>query len=464
MLGNETTLSRDYYFLTELAVALCFFSHYTVSYQFDKGHVFMDRLYQKPILVDMWQEDKQFMNARNGFYVAGTGGGKSVTAANVVQQNIEEGTKTIVVEFGQSFASLIKLYPDKSFHFKYDGTTPLGINPFIVDDHKKVTNDKIRTLAVLVLKFWGVKKIREDDHQVNSVNMVLKNYYKNTVSNHSFPDFYDYVEANHERILAEEKIDNEYFDTKSFLHQCRRFIKGGVYENVTTVGDLEKTITTKDFVVFELTEIKKDPFLMSIVMLILFDTVENKILSDRSVRGEMIFDEYAETAQIRDMLSGEDIHSTVAFCFQKFRKENGAVKIIVQSPSQLPDNEFTKSIIANTQLLIVLPTDDVVYNAIVRLFEMEDQQQIRLMKSIGRNYRTEHPYNEIFISFSFRMVMVVRLELSPRKKLAYQTDGKDWSWITARHKELSTADNSMSSIPMETAILEYQQLSKQQKN
>ena len=41
---------------------------------------------------------------------------------------------------------------------------------------------------------------------------------------------------------------------------------------------------------------------------------------------------------------GEDIsiHSAVAFCYQKIRKENGAVMTIVQSPDQLPDDEFTK--------------------------------------------------------------------------------------------------------------------------
>lgn len=44
------------------------------------------------------------------------------------------------------------------------------------------------------------------------------------------------------------------------------------------------------FIVFELTKIKKDPFLISVIMTILFDTIENKILSDRSVRGMLIFE------------------------------------------------------------------------------------------------------------------------------------------------------------------------------
>ena len=43
---------------------------------------------------------------------------------------------------------------------------------------------------------------------------------------------------------------------------------------------------------------------------------------------------------------------------------------IVQSPDQLPDDEFTKGMITNTQLLYILPTTDVVYRAVEKRFEM----------------------------------------------------------------------------------------------
>ena len=47
-----------------------------------------------------------------------------------------------------------------------------------------------------------------------------------------------------------------------------------------------------------------------------------------------------------------DIHQTVAFFYQKIRKENGAVMTIIQSPFQAAGNEYTKGIIANTQLVV----------------------------------------------------------------------------------------------------------------
>jgi len=60
-----------------------------------------------------------------------------------------------------------------------------------------------------------------------------------------------------------------------------------------------------------------------------------------------------------DTATGSGIHSSVAFCYQKIRKENGAVYTIVQTPDQLPDDENTKNIIGNTDMLFVLPTKEV---------------------------------------------------------------------------------------------------------
>jgi conjugal transfer ATP-binding protein TraC len=448
VLGNNHLLSPSYYFLTELSIALCFFTHYTNYKEFTEGTIFMDRLYQKPILVDLWQADKQFMNARNGMIVASTGGGKSVTALNIIQQNLERGIKQIVVEFGQSFSSLIKLYPDTSIHIKYDGKTPLGINPFRLNEGEAISNEKIRTLVQIVIKFWRIKDIREDMKQVTSLNKIIKNYYTNISSNHSFEHFYAYVKENNDAILKSENIDQNYFDTQSFLHICSEFLPGGMYENVTKTSDIEDKMLTKDFVVFELTEIKKDPFLISIIMLILFDTVENKILSDRSVRGELYFDEYAETATLKDIFTGEDIHSTTSFCFQKFRKENGAVRVIIQSPSQLPDNNYTKSMIANSQLLIVLPTTETVYEDIIKMFSIKTNRHIQLMKSIKNNFSTAPKYSEVFVRFEDKHAIAVRLELSPKKYLAFQSEGEIW----ARINQLSLKYKGN----MEEAINEYQ--------
>ncbi len=163
----------------------------------------------------------------------------------------------------------------------------------------------------------------------------------------------------------------------------------------------------------------------------------------------LIFDEYAESQSIKDTFSGADIHSTVAFCYQKLRKENGAVGTIVQSLAQLPDNEYTKGIIANTQLLYVLPANEIVYDQTVEAFHIKNRSHVNLMKSIRNDFSGVRPYSEIFIRFMDSYATVVRLELSPEKLLAFQTDGEKWNKLQEIYKEAGS---------METAIEKYKQL------
>jgi hypothetical protein len=449
VIGRESNLDKDYLFLSDLHSSLCLNINYTNFKDDDEGTLFADRIFQVPLRKDLWDAKKKRIAARNGIIVASTGGGKSVTALNIIQQDIEAGVKTIVVEFGKSFYQITKLYPDKSLHVDYDGQSPLGINPFRCDG--KPDNEKIKTLVNLILKFWRMPMIASDTKQVVSLTKIVQQYYNDVLSNHSFPDFYNYVIKKGDSIYKQLEIEHEYFDLTSFKHICSEFIPGGFYENVCAYSPLEEQLAEKDFIVFELTKIKKDPFLVSVIMTILYDTIENKILSDRSVRGKLIFDEYAESQAIKDLASGTDIHSTVAFFYQKLRKENGAIITVIQTPSQLPDNEYTKGMIANTQILYVLPATEVVYDDVITAFKIKNESQINLMKSIKNDFSNKRPYSEIYMRFGDTYATVVRLELSREKFLAFQTDGEDWQAIQNLYEKTGS---------METAIGEYKSLKK----
>lgn len=430
VIGRENNLSRSYFFLTELSLPVSMFINHSVFTGDQEGILFNDRVFQIPFRLDTWDEQKRRIPARNGLYIASTGGGKSSTCLNAVEQEIRQGTKVICVEFGQSFLAVSRLYPELSAHIDYDGVTPLGVNPFFIASREEITADKLNTLAVLVLKFWRQREIIEDAKQYVSLVKILQDYYDETAAGHSFPHFYQYVKANFTTIIERREIPQEYFDLNSFLHICSQFLPGGTYENVCKQeGSNEALIREKDFIVFELTRIKKDPFLVSIILTIIFESVENKILANRAIRGKLYLDEYAETATMKDNFSGEDVHSTVAFFYQKLRKENGSVHAIIQSPAQLPDNNYTKSIIANTQLLYVLPTTESVYHDIIQSFKINNPAHIQLMKSIRNDFTGPRPYAEIFVRFGDNYATVVRLELCREKFLAFQTDGIVWQGL-----------------------------------
>lgn len=71
------------------------------------------------------------------------------------------------------------------------------------------------------------------------------------------------------------------------------------------------------------------------------------------------------------------------------------------------------------------------------------------MKSIRNDFSGVRPYSEIFIRFMDSYATVVRLELSPEKLLAFQTDGEKWNKLQEIYKEAGS---------METAIEKYKQL------
>lgn len=433
VLGCCNKLDPSLFFLTDTGVANTLFINYSVFRDDPAGALFCDRIFQKPLRKDIWDEGKKRISARNALMFSATGGGKSATTASLIESDIIDGTIPIVVEFGKSFLNLSRVYADIAIHIDYDGVRPLGINPFYIKDKSELTPEKIKSLTVMVLKFWREKVIRESTLQAVSLTKIIKDYYSHVESGHSFQGFYLFLKDSYAEIIERQQIPAEYFNLESFLHICSEFMPGGIYESVccpsAAKGDYEDIIRNKQLVIFELTQVKKDPFLVSVLLAVIIDTVENKILVDRSKRGKLYLDEYGETSAIKDNFTGEHVHSTVAYYFQKFRKENAAIYAILQTPDQLPPSPDTDGILANTPLIYVLPTNEKVYASVIAACHIKNPTHINLMKSIKNNFSGPRPYAEVFIRFGEQHATVVRLEFSREKLAVFQTDGPDWSFL-----------------------------------
>ena len=338
------------------------------------------------------------------------------------RQLLDKDFTVVGVEFGNSFKQLCYLYPEIAIHIEYDQNQPLGINPFDLGG-SPMTPEKEETLVALCLRFW--QNSSTDPNLTVALRKMLSQYYCDVSQGHSFPGFYTYLTQNYESLCEKCDIRPNYFDIDSFRHVCSEFMPGKSYANLCAAEGVASSLSDKRFIHFELTKVKANPFVASVVMSLLFDVINNKILSDPSKKGYIIFDEYAETAQMKSSNSLQgDIHQTVAFFYQKIRKENGAVMTIIQSPFQLPENEYTKGIIANTQLLYVLEGTEVVYDAVIKTFMIKNNAHINQMKSIQNNYDCTHPYSECWIRFGENYALTVRLEASARKYLAFQTQGE----------------------------------------
>lgn len=440
--GQISCMPGQYLILTTLPIAICLFLQCSGYRNDDEGIYVHDRMYQIPLRKDIWDAGKKRVNARNGMIIAGTGGGKSAFTLNFTQQLIEQDYTCIVVEFGKSFSQLCRLYPDVSLHVDYDGKTPLGINPFDLQG-KELDNNDLEMLSGIIQRYWKHMFTKDESEKEVALTRFIQDYYEHVPKGHSFEDFYHYVDGNYKTILERKNVAGKYFDLESFKLNCGEFLPGQRYENVCK--DTKIDFSGKKFIVFELTQIKQDRFLSNFVMSMIFTIIQKKLLSDRSKRGVLIFDEYAETAQMVDTATGTGVHSSVAFCYQKIRKENGAVYTIVQTPEQLPDDENTKNIISNTDMLFVLPTKEVIYQSIIDRFKLTRDYQIALMKSMRNNFSGPRPYSECFMRMGENYATVTRLEFSREKYLAFQTEGEIWSELEDKARRMS----------MQDAIMEY---------
>jgi len=435
--GQISCMPKEYLVLTTLPIAICLFLQCSEYMNDNEGIFVHDRMYQIPLRKDIWDAAKKRVNARNGMIIAGTGGGKSAFTLNFTQQLIEQDYTCIVVEFGKSFSQLCKLYPEISLHVDYDGKTPLGINPFELQG-KELDNNDLEMLSGIIQRYWKHMFTKDESEKEVALTRFIQDYYEQVSSGHNFENFYRYVTENYNDILKRKNVVSKYFDLESFKLNCGEFMPGQRYENVCK--DIQMDFASKKFIVFELTQIKQDRFLSNLVMSMIFSIIQKKLLSDRRKRGILIFDEYAETAQMTDTATGTGIHSSVAFCYQKIRKENGAVYTIVQTPEQLPDDENTKNIISNTDMLFVLPTKEVIYQSIIDKFKITRDYQIALMKSMRNNFSGPRPYSECFMRMGENYATVTRLEFSKEKFLAFQTEGEIWSELEEKTKRMSMQD------------------------
>lgn len=87
-----------------------------------------------PVIIDLWDEEKNRINARNFFIIVPTGFGKSFNANHLFRQYYEEGSKTVIIDLGGSYKKLSALYPNDTAYITYEEGKPLGINPFSLND------------------------------------------------------------------------------------------------------------------------------------------------------------------------------------------------------------------------------------------------------------------------------------------------------------------------------------------
>ena len=341
--GFASEFTNGDLYVTDLKHALCLWINNSNYRNDPQGIIFNERLFNIPVIKDLWDEGKKRIKARNFAIFAPTGEGKSFLANNILRQFFESGTRLVIIDLGGSYSKFAKLYPEDHIILRYEQGMNLGINPFYIQHTDDLGPERIEDLTAFILELSasGLKVAKEK--QVALKKIVLA-YYRQVDKQHSLQSFYRYISEKHATFEKELGIPTEFFDPIHFLHIMSEYVGEGIYSFLfESQEDQTYKIEDKRMIIFELDEVKDNREILSVMLKLIKSAIQRTIWKNRSEKGIILFDEFAK------QLKFENVLESVEFYYQAIRKQNGAIGIILQSINQLPENATSASILENTQ-------------------------------------------------------------------------------------------------------------------
>ena len=437
--ANASCLNNENVYLTDIRAAVSLFVFNSSYKNDDTGVVLNERIFNTPVVYDFWDERRRRKTSRNFAIIASTGRGKSFTAQHVLRQLIEQDVVTVIIDCGDSYLKLCKLFPPEDVaHFKYIEGESLGLNPFALSDPSELTALKIDEVCEFV---WTLikKDVTPTANERTSLRSIVNYYYsiEEDYTACSWHSFYTFVKLNKDNICAAAGIDNSdnsFFNVEEFIHGGKDFIDDGAYASLLKVDrDISTDLKGKKLVVFELDNIKDNKLLLSIELQAISETVHRTIWSDKTKRGIVFYDEFAKQIQFPEILN------RVAYQTQAIRKQNGAAGIVLQTLNQLPETPEGRSIIDNIETFIFLEGSDYSTSEERLKLSRHDKSQ---MHSLASKFSGERKYSEVYIKAN-KYGNVYRIEVAPEVFFAYQTEGDVHEKIMRLYESSGSMENAI---------------------
>ena len=412
----SSNLSEEDLYVTDLKHALCLLINNS-SYRSDEtGVIFNDRIFNIPVLKDVWDDAKKRIKARNFAIFAPTGEGKSFLANNILRQYYESGVRLVIIDLGGSYSKFAKLYPEDHLILRYEEGKNLGINPFFITGKGDITPQHLEDLSTFLLELFTAGTMVVKAEEV-ALKKILRHFYRKFPSCHSMQSFYDFVSSTGDQLLPRLQIHPEYFDLANFLHIMSEYVGEGLYSFLFEIReDQSFKLEQKRLIIFELDQIRNNKEILAVMLKLIKAAIQRTIWQNRSEKGIILFDEFAK------QLKFDHVLESVEFYYQAIRKQNGAIGIILQSINQLPQNATSASILENTQVIYSL-NNEKGYDELRKRLNLSSHE-LNQLRSIRNRLTGTGKYTEIFIKIG-RESNVFRLEVPPEAEVAYLTDGSE---------------------------------------
>lgn len=425
--GFSARIPSRFNFICDLEMA-CSLMMPTSGYRSDKeGLWFTDRIFMAPIKRDTWDDQKRRIKARNFFIIAPTGQGKSTLLNHMLYQWLDsEKYKVVLNDLGKSAQNVYRMYKHRSVMLDFVPGLQLGINPFFVEDPAEANGEMILYLNNLINLFHFKGNIPPggipQGHDT-CIRAIINSFYENA-DEYSMATFYKWFQFVHKENRYEAiGVDPGFYEpTKPMgevLFSLSEFGKeGGLYNYLFQLPKDDRKIfritPDVDFAYFEFDRAGEDSLLQAILQQYSYQATRKVIWEDKSVRGVQIYDEYAK------QLKSAQVQASSEYIAQAIRKQNGSCGFVIQSVAQLPKNDTIGSILDNTSVFYILPTDKTHKETADRL-QLPEHQRF-LLDSIQSNFTGDLPYSEVFMLIG-KYATVVRNQLPREHWFTFQTEG-----------------------------------------
>ena len=399
--GNCYALNEDYdRFLTlsDAAMCLMYKEHIQHSEETPLKIYYTDRQ-GVPVAIDITgKEGKNKLTDNSNFFCLGpSGSGKSFHMNSVVRQLHEQVTDVVMVDTGNSYEGLCEYLGGK--YISYTEEKPITMNPFNITQAElniekidflknlilliwkgsdtKITELEFRIVEQMVTDYydayfhgfdgydpvqrenlhktliaaekrkgrWNAENLPELEQKVDSKIRLLEERRKALkVNSLSFNTFYEYSCERLELICLENNITE--IDYDKYTYMIQPFYKGGNYDKILN-ENVDTTLFSETFIVFEVDAIKENKKLFPIVTLIIMDVFLQKMRIKKN-RKVLVIEEAWKA--IASPLMAEYIK----FMYKTARKFWASVGVVTQEIQDIIGSEIVKEAIINNSDVVML--------------------------------------------------------------------------------------------------------------
>lgn len=414
----------------------------------NRGSRLCDRIYGIPFNVDVFDKKINNIKNENVIVLSGSGGGKSYTMNLLLLNDYQQGSHIFCID--ASFSYRIQCAMHNGVYLTFDEKNKIEFNPFYMkwlkeEGSKKLFQENVNILAskeltrlsdmleerintimgVISAIVKGESEIPTRFEEIIYRNL-LYSYFKDSCINETseeakFDHFYEYAHKNLKRILKENQVADD-FNANKFLMMLQEFKTGNSLGYLLNSTDQKvKNLTEERFIVIDVSRIRENALLFSIVSILAMDLYNQKVNQlPLNIKKNLVIDEAWQA------ISSPRMATFMKAQVKVIRKYGGRTIFISQELDDFISSEIIQqSVINNSAIKIFADMGEFKqkFEPIKKTLSISDSNEQKI-KSLNTNNRKDAIYKEICICWEQR-AEVYAVETPLELKAIFETEADE---------------------------------------